>query len=176
MKKNRIAPFIFLIVFSCMFGMSQATAVEKTLSSDLSNEEIISKEDLRQLQEKNAEFVLFDARGKLLYNKGHIRGALLPLPLVYYQEKELMAAGVISKPFDFEASLAEAMKSYSPDTRIVTYCNSNCKLSVNLLRQLQKMGFKNVRSMEEGYQAWEKVGYPVILESSPVSNDSSQRA
>ena len=70
---------------------------------------------------------------------------------------------MISKPFDVNGLLSDKMKDTPKESLIVTYCNSHCKASANLLRQFQKLGFTRVRSMEEGYQAWEKAGHPVVI-------------
>ncbi len=157
------ALFLLIIFFVAFAGvpLGVLAAEEKILSLDLDSKEIISMEALRGLQIKKKSFVLFDARGIESFRAGHIDGAALPFPQIYYQEKQMLASGVISKPFDFEQSLAEGMKGFPKNTVIVTYCNSNCKASTNLLRHLQQLGFSDVRSMEEGYQSWEKAGYPV---------------
>ena len=171
MKINGSHRSIFLALFLSTVLFAQSYAAEKNLSLDLGPEEKISMKELRELQIQKTDFILFDARGKDAYNAGHIEGAALPLPHVYYQEKQLLSAGVISKPFDYEESLAEAMKEQPRSAVIVTYCNSNCKASANLLRQLQKLGFMNVRSMEEGYQSWEKAGYPSVI-AAPQNSSS----
>ena len=55
----------------------------------------------------------------------------------------------------------EWMKSYPANQPVVTYCNSNCHASATLALRLKQLGFTNVRSMEEGIQAWQQKGYPV---------------
>ena len=164
-------PFYFVLIFLFLTMPNsrhqecfadQAPKLD-SLSGDLDSREIISINELQELMNKKANILLFDARGKAAYDQGHIEGATLPMPLAYYQEKQLLAAGVIGKPFDVDGSLAEKMKDAPKESLIVTYCNSNCSASANLLRRLQRLGFINVRSMEDGYQAWEKAGHPVVI-------------
>lgn len=144
------------------------------LSGDLDTREIISIEELQALMNKKSNILIFDARGKTVYDQGHIEGATLPMPLVYYQEKQLLANGVIGKPFDVDTSLMDKMKDTPKDALIVTYCNSNCNASANLLRRLQRLGFTNVRSMEEGYQGWEKAGHPVVIGTPRLASEAIQ--
>lgn len=164
-------PFYFVLIFLFLTTLNsrhqecfadQAPKAD-SLSGDLDSRDIISIEELKELMNKKANILLFDAREKVVYDQGHIEGASLPMPLVYYQEKQLLATGVIGKPFDVDESLAEKMKDTPKEFLIVTYCNSNCGASANLLRRLQRLGFINVRSMKDGYQAWEKAGHPVVI-------------
>src|SRR3989338_1865989 len=74
-------------------------------ASDFNSQSMISIDELRELKNRKENFLLFNARGKESYDEGHIEGAVLPLPLMYYQEKQLLAAGVISKPFDLDQTL-----------------------------------------------------------------------
>ena len=155
--KERIFYGVFFFVIICSFGTAANIFAEEpaaeNLSLELRPQEIISMEELRELRNKKMDILIFDARSKEAYDQGHIQGAVLPLPMMYYQEKQLLAAGVISRPFDANQSLAEAMKEYPRGIPIVTYCNNNCKASAGLLRRLQKIGFTNIRSMEAGYQS-----------------------
>ena len=134
-------------------------------SLTLSEEELITKEELRQMQVENSKFTLFDARGKSSYDSGHIIGAILALPNEYYIQKELLEQGLLKQPMDYHQTLAKAMERYPKNADIVTYCNANCKASASFLKQLQALGFTNVRAMEEGYQAWDDAGYPVVRAS-----------
>ena len=177
---RRLFYFILIFLFlttpnshhqECFAGQTPKT---ESLSGDLDSREIISIEELQELMNKKANILLFDARGKAAYDQGHIEGATLPMPLAYYQEKQLLAAGVIGKPFDVDGSLSDKMKDTPKESLIVAYCNSNCSASVNLLRRLQRLGFTSVRSMEEGYQAWEKAGHPVVIGAPRLASEALQ--
>ena len=128
---------------------------------DLSQEERISVDELRDWQLKKVEFVLFDARGKKSYTTGHIQGAILPLAPEYYRQDDLFKSGIIASPPDRDRALAEGTQRYSNETQIVTYCNRNCNASTILLVQLKKLGFRNVKAMEGGTQVWEEKGCPM---------------
>ena len=127
-----------------------AAPVYASSSNDLSAEEIISADELRQKQLANEPLVLFDARGQASYQQAHIEGAVLP-----FKEE---AAGSV----DREVALDKAMQAYPKETSFVTYCNSNCGASAALMHQLKNLGFKNVCAMTQGFQEWEKKGYPVV--------------
>ena len=136
---------------------------------ELTQEEKITADELRALQLKHADFVLFDARDSQTYDEEHIQGALLPLPRSYYQDRQLYRARVISEPPNLETTLAESMKNYPKDTAIVTYCNRDCKASAFLLSKLKKLGFTRVRAMEAGIGEWKEKGYPVTVGAPKIS-------
>lgn len=149
-----------VILFAAAMGMPVAGFATGELDG-LAKDEIISVDELRQMQLRKEDFALFDARGRSSYNSAHIAGAVLPLSFDYYRQEELFRNQIISSPPDRSKVLAEAMKYYSKDQPIVTYCNRNCSASVVLLFELKRLGFKNVRALEGGTQAWEEKGYPL---------------
>ena len=102
----------------------------------LSDNEIISADELRQKQTSGTVFLLLDARGLPSYTQQHIEGAL--------------------------HGDSTPMEDIPKDRPIVTYCNANCSVSASLLYKLKQKGFTDVRAMVEGIQIWEKKGYPVI--------------
>ena len=144
-------------------GDSQASQTDPVPLPELTQEEKITPEELRALQSKHADVVLFDARDNQTYDEEHIEGALLPLPKSYYQDRRLFMARVVSQPPDLDTTLAESMKQYPKDSNIVTYCNRDCKASAFLLAQLKKLGFTRVRAMEAGIGEWKEKGYPVTV-------------
>jgi len=127
----------------------------------LADAESVGADELWALRQSHADLVLFDARSKREYDTAHIAGAELPLPLTYYNDLALYNARVLPDKPNISDTLAVATKTLAKDRAIVTYCNRNCTASANLLRELKKLGFTNVRSMEEGLQAWKEKGYPV---------------
>ena len=137
---------------------SQTSQAVSAPIRELTQEEKITPEELRELQLKHADFVLFDARNSQAYNEEHIQGALLPLPKSYYQDRQLFQARIIAQPPDLDSTLAEAMKNYPKDTNLVLYCNRDCKASAFLLFKLKKLGFNRVRAMEEGIGDWKEKG------------------
>ncbi len=125
-------------------------------------EMVISADELRRMQLKKKNFILLDARGEKNYEEAHIQGALLPLSPEYYRRENLFKKGIANHPPDAEAALRENMKQYSKDMPIVTYCSSGgCQASAVLALQIKRLGFNDVRAMEDGIQTWDKKGYPV---------------
>ena len=126
--------------------------------------ETISIDELRRLQLEKADFILWDARDKRSFDASHIQGASLPLGDEFYKATELYAKGLAPEPPDAPQALKEGTAALDQSKQIVTYCNRNCHVSEVLAMQLRKLGFKNVRWMPEGLQAWEEKGYPVTIE------------
>ncbi len=124
-------------------------------------EEIISMKDLRKMQTYRKSFLLLDARGKSTYSEAHIAGAKLPLSPEYYRQEELFRTGILQKAPDRDRDLAASMNPVPKNKPIVTYCNDDCQASSVLLLQLKHMGFTDVRAMDDGFQSWQKKGYPV---------------
>ena len=152
---------VFLLL--AIFGTASPRAEEAVRSKNgLLPDEIISSEDLKAKLDAHEDFLLLDARPRKTYDGGHIVGAELPRSEEYYRQEDLFTSGLAPSPADPDAGLAEGMKSIPRDRPVVTYCNSNCHASAMLALSLKKQGFTNVRSMEEGYQEWEKKDYPVV--------------
>lgn len=152
------------VFLGCLVGFFSMLALGASSEiRELTPEERITPEELREFQLKHADFVLFDARGSEAYDTEHIEGAILPLPRSYYRERSLFMARVIGEAPNLDLTLAESMKNYPKDTAIVTYCNRDCKASAFLLLKLKELGFNRVRAMEEGIGEWKDQGYPVTV-------------
>jgi rhodanese-related sulfurtransferase len=84
--------------------------------------------------------VLLDARGKWLYDAGHIPGAI-SLPE--------------GSPAD---EFVAFQKRYGTNAHVVVYCSStSCSLSAKVANKLvQEYGFHNVEYMTGGYQEWQQ--------------------
>ncbi len=134
--------------------------------------EVITPEELRDLQLKGIDFILWDARNKESYQASHIQGATLPLPDAFYTKNELYAKSLSPDKPDPVVALEEEVRGIDRAKPIVTYCNRNCPASHTLLVQLKDLGFTNVRSMEAGIQVWEEKGYPVVLGDPKLRSDS----
>ena len=123
----------------------------------------IALDELRSLQLKGADFILWDARDQTSFELSHIQGATLPLDNAFYKATALFAKGLISEAPDPAQALKNATKALDKDRLIVTYCNRNCKASEMLGIQLRGLGFTKVKWMEAGLQTWEEKGYPVTI-------------
>ncbi len=162
---------IFLVLFFAVFGYPRGSfaedeepkvdAVSRASWRPLAADEIISPEELKALHDGGQEVWIMDARDKDSFEKRHIEGAFLPFTDDFYERNRLYKSKLIDKAPDNEAELEKATRDYPRDIPIVTYCNRSCKASAALLLNLKKLGFTNVRDMEEGIQTWEEKGYPV---------------
>jgi len=85
------------------------------------------------------KFLLVDVREDNEWAKGHLPGAVH------------MGRGIIER--DIEQQV--------PDTnaKLVLYCGGGFR-SALVAENLQKMGYKNVRSMAGGLKAWKAIGLP----------------
>lgn len=83
--------------------------------------------------------LMVDTREESEWKAGHIAGA------VY------IGRGVIER--DIEAKVPDK------DTEIILYCGGGFR-SALAADNLQKMGYRNVMSMDGGWREWKKRGYP----------------
>lgn len=148
------------------------SASEQPTKHGLFVEELIQADTLKSLMDKKTKLVILDARSKKSYDEAHIQGALLPLTKDYYEKEELFRVGILPAAPDRDKDLAEAMKQYPKNSKIVTYCNDDCQASSVLLLQIKRLGFSDVHALDEGFQTWESKGYPVTREKKLI--DSSK--
>ncbi len=151
-----------VLILAFLAPMAPVTVFAVADNDELAAEERISSQDLYRLMQMMPDTLVFDARSKHDYELLHIKGAALPLPLKFYNDSELFKEGLLPKSPDVEPYLAQSMKTTPKDALIVTYCNRDCKAAAKLLRMLKRLGFTNVRAMEEGVQVWRELGYPVV--------------
>ena len=90
-------------------------------------------------QQNNDEAVVIDVREKDEWDQGHIPGAIH------------MSRGTIE--LDIEEKVSD------PNAMIICHCGGGGR-SALAAENLQKMGYKNVRSMEGGLKAWKAAGLP----------------
>jgi rhodanese-related sulfurtransferase len=101
----------------------------------------ISREDLKQSISRG-DVILVDARSPEKFNKSHLPGS-------------------INIPAGRAADLSPMLL---PDklALVVTYCvNFTWKLSEQLARELEALGYENVRNYQEGRQDWMAAGLPL---------------
>ena len=93
-------------------------------------------------QQIGAPFVLVDVREDNEWQKGHISGAIH------------LGRGII------ERDIVDAI----PDkgTEIVLYCGGGFRSALSA-ENLQKMGYRNVLSMDGGWRAWTAAGLPTSI-------------
>ncbi len=101
----------------------------------------IEREELKEKIERGDDFVLVDALGQQHYERSHLPGA-------------------INLPYEFVDDAEQKLPD--KDAEIVVYCmNVNCAASVEEARELEEMGYKNIRHYAQGKQDWIQAGLPV---------------
>lgn len=101
--------------------------------------EEIKPKEVKEKLDSGEDFVLLDVREQDEWKKSHITGA------------EYLGKGVIERDIEDEY----------PDTEkeLVLYCGGGYR-SALAADNLQKMGYKNVKSMTGGFRSWIEAGYP----------------
>ena len=101
----------------------------------------INTEALHKLVE-SGEVPLFDVRGDVDFEHGHIPGAkTAPLGSLVFRVARLM----------------------NPDSFVVVYSGgADCTLAAEAVERLENLGLRNVHCYEEGIQGWREAGHPVI--------------
>ena len=95
-------------------------------------------QDVKRRLEAGEKFELIDVREESEFTRGHIPGAIH------------LGKGVIER--DIEKAIPD------PNTQIVLYCGGGFR-SALAADSIQKMGYKNVISMDGGWRAWRAAGY-----------------
>jgi rhodanese-related sulfurtransferase len=104
----------------------------------------IKEEDVRATKKRidaGEQFVLIDTREDSEWARGHIPGAVH------------IGKGIIER--DIEKAVPDK------DTPLVLYCGGGFR-SALAADNLQKMGYRNVVSMDGGWRGWTEASFPVI--------------
>jgi rhodanese-related sulfurtransferase len=119
--------------------MGEHARFEKLVGEAKKNITEVSPQDA-DAKLKSGEAVIVDVRDKDEWDEGHIPGAMH------------MSRGTIE--LDIEEKIPDA------NTMIICHCGGGGR-STLAAESLQKMGYKNVRSMAGGFKAWKATGLPV---------------
>ena len=104
----------------------------------------IREEDYRQTKkrlDRGEKFHLIDTREDSEWSRGHIPGAIH------------LSRGVLER--DIEKRVPDKNQP------IVLYCGGGFR-SALAAESLQKMGYRNVISMDGGWRGWTEAGFPII--------------
>jgi len=96
-------------------------------------------EEVKARLDRGDKFVLTDIREDREWDEGHIAGAIH------------LGKGIIER--DIESSVPDK------STEIILYCGGGFR-SALAAENLQKMGYRNVISMDGGWRRWKALGYP----------------
>ncbi len=100
----------------------------------------IDLEEFKRMRERGERFLLIDVREEGEWAKGHAAGAIH------------LGKGIIER--DIETKVPD------PETTMVLYCGGGYR-SALAADSLQKMGYRNVISLDGGWRAYEPSGLPV---------------
>ncbi len=100
----------------------------------------LSIDDVKRKRERGEKFHLVDVREESEWAAGHLPGA------------EYLGRGIIER--DIETKIPDT------DDEIVLYCGGGFR-SALVADNLQKMGYKNVYSMDGGFRGWKEKGLAV---------------
>ena len=95
---------------------------------------------VKRRMDAGEKFILVDVREESEWAKGHVPGAVH------------MGKGVIER--DIEQRVPD------PNTKLILYCGGGFR-SALAADSLQKMGYKNVESMDGGWKGWLDAGLPI---------------
>jgi rhodanese-related sulfurtransferase len=104
----------------------------------------IKEEDIHATKKRidsGEKFVLIDTREDSEWARGHLPGAVH------------LCKGIIER--DIENAIPEK------ETTLVLYCGGGYR-SALAADNLQKMGYRNVISMDGGWRGWTEAGFPVV--------------
>ena len=118
--------------------MAEHSRYQRLVADAKKNITEISPEDAAE-KSNNQEAVIVDVRDKDEWDEGHIPGALH------------MSRGTIE--LDVEEKVPD------PNAMIICHCGGGGR-SALAAESLQKLGYKNVRSMAGGFKAWKAAGLP----------------
>jgi rhodanese-related sulfurtransferase len=120
--------------------MPEQSGYEKLVADAKKNvTEISPEEAAKKFQEHEA--VIIDVREKDEYDEDHIPNAIN------------LSRGTLE--FDIEEAVP------NPDTTVIVHCGGGGRSALAAV-SLQKMGYKNVRSMSGGFKAWKAAGLPTM--------------
>ena len=142
-KKNLILIIVLMISAAFAFNTSLALAKDMTgkdfVDEAKKNITSISVADAKALFDKGG-ITFLDVRTKKEYKSGHVPGAIN------------LSRGLL----EFKAD----KKLPDKNAVVVVYCKTGGRSSL-ATHSLVRMGYKNVKSMDGGWKAWIKAGYPV---------------
>ncbi len=95
--------------------------------------------DVRRRMDAGETFVLVDVREESEWANGHLPGALH------------LGKGIIER--DIELKVPDS------ETKIILYCGGGFRSALSA-DNLQKMGYRNVESMDGGWKGWVEAGFP----------------
>ncbi len=144
MKKKHLILIIVLMI-SATFAFNASLALAKDMTAkDFEKESLkhiatISVSEAKAILDKGG-FTFLDVRTEKEYKKGHIPGA------------KNVPRGKLE--YDIGKDISDK------NAAVVVYCKTGGRSCLGTYT-LVRMGYKNLKSMDGGWKAWAKAGYPV---------------
>jgi rhodanese-related sulfurtransferase len=120
--------------------MEHAPGFLKIVNDAKSRVKETNVQEVKKQLDAGEKFVLVDTREDLEWSRGHLPGAVH------------LCKGVIER--DIEKAIPDR------NAKIVLYCGGGFR-SALAADNLQKMGYRNVFSMDGGWRGWTEANYPV---------------
>lgn len=120
--------------------MTHSPAFVKLVEDTKPNVKELTIDQARERLSANPDAIFVDVREESEWNAGHAAGA------------QHISKGVIER--DIEAKITDK------DAEVILYCGGGYR-SVLAADTLQKMGYRNVASMDGGWRGWKASGAPV---------------
>jgi rhodanese-related sulfurtransferase len=148
--KSLLVIGILAVSLSCNRS-SSFNGVDEMVTMALKKVEAITVEELKDKIDNGDMFLLLDVREPNEFNAGYIPGSLnIPRGTLEFR--------IANEEF------WEAEMLYMPEKEeeLVLYCKK-AKRSILAAETLERMGYKNVKYLEDGWKHWEMT-YPLIYE------------
>ena len=113
----------------------------------------------QELKNHLSDYIILDSRDFSNYEAGHILGALdFPVNFTYRDKKK---NGQIVAPLQMQEILRQ--RGIDINTPLVVYDGGNLVDAARLFWALEVYGIKQVKVLEQGYDYWQQMDYPVSL-------------
>ena len=129
-----------LLVFSLVIFAQEIKSKQQVYSENIKDTPQINPKELKNKMDSIQEFILIDLGTEREHDAGYISGSIW-----------------IPRGF-IELKIQDVCKN--PETEIVVYCGRG-GLSILAVKSLQKLGYKNVFSLEGGMIAWIENEYTI---------------
>jgi len=137
---------VFFPLLLCLSSPALAKNVEqdeKSCLTAIEGVEIISSEQLIALVQKEERFVILDVRQESEWLAGHIDSSV-NIPVAALTEK----------------ALSELVEKNEP---VIVYCDGiSCHRSMEAVKKIISLGWKNIFWLQGGLAEWGRQGYPQV--------------
>lgn len=121
-------------------GKSHSERFVTLVNDALTRVDEISADEVKEKLDNDEDFLLLDVREQDEWEQAHIAGA------------EYLGKGVIERDIEEEVP--------DQEEEMVLYCGGGYR-SALAADNLQKMGYRNVKSLEGGFRTWTEAGLPI---------------